>query len=68
MGALFLAGFGLATVAAIYFVVRAVDRYRYRRVVLARLARIGQRKKISGWHGWPDEAGYYPGSLTDPRD
>ena len=41
---------------------RRFRREQRRRRILARLAR------LDGCHGWPDEAGYYPGSLADPRD
>lgn len=41
---------------------RQFRREQRRARTLARLHR------LTDWQGWPDEAGYYPGSKVDPRD
>lgn len=59
MGYLIMAVAG-AILAA--WAIRGFRREQRRRRILARLVR------LDGCQGWPDEAGYYPGSKSDPRD
>jgi hypothetical protein len=62
METLFWTGAALTAAAGAYFFVTIRARRRRRALALARLHR------LTDWHGWPDEAGYYPGSSVDPRD